>query len=381
MMTSKPRQLNVGLIGYGFMGRTHSYAYRNLPLFYENLPFKVNLLGICSSRLENAEKARDQLGYEYAIDDYTRLIADKRIDIINVCTPNNLHFDILIKAIEAGKHIYCDKPLVISEEQAGLVVKALVGKDIIHQMAFNNRFLPAILRARQLVDDGRIGRVLNFRASYLHSGSVDPGRPMGWKLDRKVGGGGVLFDLGSHVLDLVYYLAGEYGRVMAKNNVIYKHRPDTDGNLQTVEAEDTALIIAEMKGGGTGIIEATKAATGTNDELRLEIHGDRGALRFNLMDPNWLHFYDNTLPEQPLGGDRGFKSIECVQRYEKPGGGFPAAKAGIGWLRGHVHSIYSFLDCVDKGLPASPSLIDGAYIQQIMARCYESAASGIWVDC
>ena len=380
-MTKKT--IHVGLIGYGAMGKAHSYAYRNLPLYYDNLPFRVNLAAVCSGHLATAERARDDLGYGYATDDYMRIIEDPAIEVVNICTPNNLHYDMLMAALAAGKHIYCDKPMVTNDQEAAAVVKAAqaasaAGKT--HQVAFNNRFLTATLRARQLIDEGRIGRILSFRAEYLHAGSVDPHRPIGWKLDQAIGGGGVLFDLGSHVLDLMYFLMGEYAQVFAKNTIAYPMRPNSKGEMVPIRAEDTTLMLVEMKNGATGVIEATKVATGANDELRFEIHGDCGALRFNLMDPNWLEFYDNNLPEQTLGGERGYKKIECVQRYEKPGGGFPAPKASIGWIRSHVHCLYRFLDCVDRGQPASPSLLEGAYIQHVMTCAYESAATSRWIS-
>lgn len=375
------REINIGLVGFGAMGRAHTFAYRTLPFYYQDLPFRANLAGVCSGHLANAEKAKADFGYDFATDDYNSLLADERIDIIDICTPNNLHYDMVMKAIAAGKHIYCDKPLTVTSEQADEIARTIAGTGLINQMAFNTRFLPAVLRAKQLVDEGRIGKVLSFRTSYLHAGSVDPNKPIGWKLNQDVSGGGVLYDLGSHMLDLIYHLLGEYKSIYSKNVVAYPFRPDSSGNPIRILAEDLSIMIVEMKNGGTGIIEASKIATGTNDELRFEIHGDKGAIRFNLMDPNWLEFYDNTLPEQPLGGERGFKKIECVQRYEKPGGGFPAPKSSISWIRGHVHSIYRFLDCVDQNQPACPSFADGAYVQRIMANAAESNRSGQPVIC
>lgn len=376
------KTIHVGLIGYGTMGKAHSYAYRNLSLYYDNLPFRVKLVGVCSGHLANAERARDDLGYEYATDDYMKIIEDPTIEVVNICTPNSRHFEMIMAALAAGKHIYCDKPMVMNDQEAATVaaaVRTAAASGLVHQVALNNRFLPATLRARQLIDEGRIGRILSFRAAYLHAGSVDPAKPIGWKLDQAVGGGGVLFDLGSHVLDLMYFLMGEYKQIFARNTIAYAKRPNSNGEMVAILAEDTSLMLADMKNGATGVIEATKVATGTNDELRFEIHGDRGALRFNLMDPNWLEFYDNTLPEEALGGERGYKKIECVQRYEKPGGGFPAPKSSIGWIRSHVHCLYRFLDCVSSGQPASPSLLDGAYIQHVMSCAYESAATGRWI--
>lgn len=374
------QKIGIGLAGYGFMGKTHSYAYKTLPLFYSNLPFQVELVGICSGHLENATAAVRDLGYAFAADNYQELLMHPDIDVINICTPNHLHHSMILAAIEAGKDIYCDKPLAVDEKQAEEICAAVSRKNIINQVAFNCRFLPATLRARELIEQGRLGRILTFRAAYLHAGSVDPEKPIGWKLDREISGGGVLLDLGSHILDLVCFLIGPYSRLLARTQQIYAQRPDGRGNRIDINNEDAVYLLAEMADGSLGTLEATKIATGSQDELRLEIHGDRGALRFNLMDPNWLYYYDNTLPEQPLGGNRGYTQIECVQRYPGPGGAFPAPKASLGWLRGHVHSLYHFLDCVAWKKPASPSFTDAAYIQKIMARAYHSANLGQWVD-
>lgn len=373
-------EIRVGIIGFGFMGKTHTYGYKTIPLYYSNLPFKVRLVGVCDAVKEVAEYAKDSLDFLFATDDPDYIINRKDIDVINVCTPNIYHKDAVLKALKSGKHVYCDKPLATSFEETKEITGVLDRYNSVTQMALQYRFFPATMRAKALVDEGRIGRIMSFRACYLHSGSVDPNKAIGWKQDKKFGGGGVLFDLGSHVLDIIYYLLGEYSSVFAKTKIIYPQRPDKSGNMVDIEADDLAFMVVNMKDGGTGTIEASKVATGANDELRFEIHGDKGAVRFNLMDPNWLEYYDNTLPEVSLGGDRGFKKIECVQRFEKPGGSFPSSKFSIGWIRSHVHSLYSFLDCVYNRKQASPSFRDGAYIQYVMEKAYQSDNENRWIE-
>jgi predicted dehydrogenase len=285
----------------------------------------------------------------------------------------------VLNALKTGKNVYCDKPLATSYEETKEITSALGMYDLITQMALQYRFFPATMRAKELIEEGRIGRIMSFRACYLHSGSVDPNKPIGWKQDKKFGGGGVLFDLGSHIIDVIYYLLGEYSSVFANAEIIYSQRPDKSGKMVNIEADDVAFMIVKMKNGGTGTIEASKIATGTNDELRFEIHGDKGAIRFNHMDPNWLEFYDNTLPEVPLGGTKGYTKIECVQRFKKPGGDFPSSKFSIGWIRSHVHSLYNFLSCVYEGKKARPSFEEGAYIQYVMEKAYQSDAKKTWI--
>ncbi len=373
------KEIGVGMLGFGFMGKAHTYGYKTIPLYYSDLPFKIKLVGVCTAHMETAEAARQSNGFEFATTDPDQIFSREDIQVVNICTPNVFHKDAVIKALETGKHVYCDKPLTVSCDEAREILACLEGKNLTTRVVFHNRFFPATMRAKELIDEGRIGKVLSFRASYLHSGSVDPDKPIGWKLDKRLGGGGVLFDLGSHILDLMYYLLGEYRSLLAKTVTIYPRRPTKSGEMIEVEAEDQVLILAEMKNGAFGSIEASKIATGTNDELRFEIHGDKGALRFNLMDPNWLEYYDNTVSDRPHGGVRGFTRIECVQRYEKPGGEFISPKAAIGWIRAHVHSLYCFLRAVYEGKPASPSFHDGAYIQYVMEKAYESDRLSQWV--
>ena len=373
------KEYGIGMIGFGFMGKAHTYGYKTIPFYYNDLPFKTKLIGVCTAHQNTAEKAKELHGFEFATTDINDILSNKAIDIVNICTPNLYHKDDVIKALRAGKHVYCDKPLTIGFHDAEEIVSALDDSNVITQMTFQNRFFPATMRAKDFIEEGKLGRILSFRACYLHSGSVDPNKPIGWKQDQAIGGGGVLFDLGSHVLDLIYFLLGEYQSILTKNEVLYLQRPTIDGRIMNITAEDISLMFVKMKNGGTGSIEVSKIATGTNDELRFEIHGDKGALRFNLMEPNYLEYYDNAVSDQHMGGEKGFTRIETIQRFSKPGGEFVSPKAPIGWIRGHVHCLYNFLQCVHEGKQASPSIRDGAYIQYVMEKAYESNSKSGWI--
>lgn len=367
------KTLNVGVLGTGFMGKTHIFAYKTIPLYYDNLNFKINLYAVCSKHIENAKKAKDLFGFYYATDSIYDIINDENVDIIDICTPNIYHKEAVIAALKAGKNVYCDKPLCTSYEGAKEILDAESKTDTINQITFQNRFFPATLLAKKMIDEGKIGKILTFDAKFLHSGSVDKEKPIGWKQDEKISGGGVLFDLGSHILDLLYYLTGEFKSVYAKTQILYGKRPQKDGTLIDITAEDSAFLMLESKNGALGNVMISKAATGENDALSFAIYGDRGAIKFNLMEPNWLYFFDNTKSEGDFGGERGFTKIECVQRYSYPGGMFPSSKSSIGWIRGHVHCMYNFLDSVSAHKKASPSFKEGAYIQYVMEKCYESA--------
>lgn len=370
------KTFGIGIFGFGYMGKAHAYSHISLPYYYKDLPFKTQLIGVCTSRLETAEAAKAQFGFSFATADLDVLLSSREIDVLHICTPNNLHKEAVMKGAKAGKHLYCDKPLAGSWDDVPEILKTLNMHPVNNQMTFQNRFFPATLRAKQLIEEGRIGRILSFRAAYLHSGSADPDRPAAW---RNLKGGGVLLDLGSHVLDLVVHLLGECRAVFARTETLYPTRPTQDGRRIPIETDDMALLMVTLKNGGTGLVEASKIAVGTDDELRLEIHGERGALRFNTMNPNYLEYYDNTLSDRPYGGTKGFTRIECVQRFEAPGGAFVAHKASIGWIRSHIHCLYHFLQCVHEGRPASPSIQEGAYIQYIMEKALESSRKGSWV--
>ncbi len=373
------KEIRVGVVGFGFMGRAHTFGYKTIPLYYKDLPFRITLAGVATRTISAAERAREELGFGKATDDPDVLFADPDIDVIDICTPNIYHKDAILKALKAGKHVYCDKPLAASYADAIEVVKATEESGCITQMALQYRFYTGTLRAKQLIEDGRLGRILSFRSAYLHPTGVNPNKVIGWKQQKAFGGGGVLFDLGSHVFDLMYWLLGEYDSVLTSNTIAYPQRPDKDGNMIDMDAEDLSISMVRMKNGATGVVEASKIATGTNDELRFEIHGTKGAVYYNSTRPNEVRFYDGTQSDVPYGGESGFKAIECVNRYESPGGFFPGPKFAEGFMRGHVHCLYNFISHVYEGKQCVPSFRDGAYIEYVMGKAYESDSSGQWV--
>ena len=373
------KEYGIGMLGCGFIGKVHAYCHTVLPYYYEDLPFQTNFAGVCTSREETASQAKRELGFDFCTTDPADVIESEDVDVVHICTPNSLHKSELIAAMEAGKHIYCDKPLTSSLAEAREVMDAMAGYNATNQMTLQCRFFPATLRAKQLVEDGFLGRPACLRASYLHSGSIDPDKELGWKLDGDMGGG-VLNDLATHVVDLLQHLIGTFDSVMASTRILYPERPsrhETDKKVP-VTAEDHACLTIRNDDGLTGTVEASKIATGMQDELRFEIHGTEGALRFNLMNPNWLQIYDKGAPSHPIGGKRGFTAVECVQRYPEPAG-FPTPKASIGWMRGHVACLYNFMSAVHEGRPAQPDLRDGADLQQFIEAATRSEEKGQFV--
>ncbi len=371
------RKFGIGIIGWGFMGRTHAHAIRSLGLFYPGADFRAEVMGVCSRRLDKAREGARELGAGFYTDDYRALLARDDIDAVSICTPNENHEEMAVAAMRAGKHVYIDKPLSTDAESAERIAAVCRETGVLTQMVFNNRYLPSTMRAKQLVDEGRIGNLLSFQARYLHSGSIDPQKPAGWKQTEQ---GGVLLDLGSHALDLVTWLCGYPATVSAASRTLFPERPLAGGGKTRALTEDMILAVLRMKNGALGTIEASKIATGANDELTLEVRGDRGALAWDLMQPNYVRFFDNTCPEAPLGGLRGFTDIESVARYPAPGGSFLPPKNTVGWDRGHTHCYFSFLDALNRGARPENGIGEGARLQKLLARIKGAAETGTWVD-
>lgn len=370
------KELGVGCVGYGFIGKVHTYAYKNISFYYDPPPARIRLVGVCTAHKETAEKGLAD-GYELATTDFEELLRRPDIDIINVCTPNSLHKDQVIAAAEAGKHIYCDKPLARNLAEAREMAEAVKKAGTFCGMALQYRHIPAVLRAKQLVDEGLIGEPFSIRGAYLHSGYVDPDRAISWRMRRSESGAGALFDLGSHVLDLMRFLCGEFASVSADTEIFTRERPAAPGSAEraVVDVDDLAVMRLRMKNGMLGTCEASRVATGSNDELRVELHGREGAILFNHQDPNWLYVYDRRRAGGPYGGDGGFTRIEAVMRYPAPAK-LPGPKFSPGWFRFHVACLEAFVESVVEGKEPMPSIADGLAVQEVMEAALISVREG-----
>ena len=367
------REIKIGLLGFGAMGKTHAFCVDNLKYYYRDLPFTASIEGVCTRSLEKSLAVAKEYGFPLAVTDEDALINNPDIDVIDVCTPNILHYETVKKALAAGKHVLCEKPLAVTAEEANELAELARRSGRICTMVFNNRHLAPMMKARELVAEGRIGRVLSFSAEYLHNSCTDVFRPAGWKQNRDICGGGVLFDLGSHAIDLIYSLCGEFESVMGIPQIAYASRAGMDGATWQTNADEAFYMLAKLRSGACGTVTVSKLVNGANDDLSVSVFGEKGSLKFSLMQPNFLYFYDATEKPGDLGGSTGYQAIECVGRYPAPGGAFPAPKAPSDWLRGHVGSMYSFLDAVYTGVQNHPDFTDGAHVQAVMAAAYRSA--------
>ena len=359
------------------MGKTHLWSVRNLPFFYKTLElgFEAEVVAVCASSLPRAEAFAAEYGIPRAAASPAALIDDPDIDVIDICTPNPFHFEAAKAAVMAGKAVLCEKPLTVTAAEAAELAALSAQRGVITGTVFNNRFLAPVARARQLIDEGRLGRILGFEFSYKHNSCIDPDRRVGWKQTADFGGG-TWYDLGPHVVDLCHYLCGELAFVLGKSQIAYPTHLRADGTLWETNADESFALICGTREGAMGTITVSKLTQGANDELTFSVNGERGSLSFSLMDPNYLYFYDATAIGVPMGGLRGYTRIECVGRYPSPASGFPAIKAPQGWLRGHIGSMAAFLSAVAEGTPFTPSFAEGAYVQAILEAALRSDREG-----
>lgn len=372
-------KLNVAMIGYGGIGRVHAMAYRNIPFHYGLPADTINIVGVSTTRRETAEKAAREIGCEVWTTDYRELIARNDVHLIDCCVPNHAHEEIVLAAAATGVNVYCEKPLAMNVAEGRRMVQATENAGVKTQMTFNFRFFPAMTRARQLVEDGFLGNVFSFRGRYYRSSYIDYDKPLSWRLSKEIAGGGALFDLGCHVLDLIYYLMGDFGSVQATLDTLIKQRPVAAGATEKapVDVDDIALMHIRMADGTLGLAEISRMGTGSTNDLQIEIFGDKGAIRFNAADPSWLEVYDARDAHQPLGGMRGFRRLETVQQHEgqkSPDGSMPP-----GFVRAHAECQYQFLKAISEDLPTSPTLADGLRVQEAMEAAVRSSAEGRWV--
>lgn len=373
-------KIRIGLIGYGGIGRVHAAAYRAISFHYGLRADSIEIAGVATSRAETAKRAAEEIGCSFFTDDYRELLDRDDVDMVDICTPNNSHHEIVMAAAEAGKHIYCEKPLAMNVAEAAGMARAVRAAGLKAQATFNFRFFPAVTRAKELVDAGFLGQIFSFRGRYHRSSYISSEKPMSWRLRREITGGGALFDLGSHILDLLYFVLGEFDQVNGALDTLIPERPAALGStaMERVEVDDIALLHARLRDGTLGTVEISRMGAGATNDLTFEIFGQSGAIRFDLSEPAWLHVYDARRPDSPLGGERGFQRIEAASRY--PDQRAPDWTMTPDFMRSHAECQYQFIRAIWEDKPASPSFDDGLHIQRVMDAAERSSAQGVWVS-
>ena len=372
--------INIGLIGYGGIGRVHAAAYRAIPFHYGLPADSVNLVAVATTRAETAEAASLEIGCDHFSGDYRDLLSGADIDAVDICTPNNSHCDIALAAAKAGKHIYCEKPLAMNPAEAAAMTDAVADAGVKAQMTFNFRFFPAIARAKQLIESGFLGEIFSYRGRYHRSSYISRDKPMSWRLQREITGGGALFDLGSHILDLLYHLLGDVESVNATLETLIKDRPAAPGSDQRtpVDVDDIALLHTRLPSGALGTVEISRMGTGATNDLCFEIFGELGAIRFDLAQPSWLEVYDVRDSDSPIGGARGFRKIEAGGRYA--GQRAPDWTMSPDFMRAHAECQYQFIQSIWQDTAPSPSFAEGLQVQRVMAAAELSSRRGAWVS-
>ncbi len=371
------RTLTVGMVGYNFMGRAHSNAWRQAPRFFD-LPADLRLKTICGRDGAAVQKAAHALGWESAATDWRALVDDPEIDIIDVVTPNDTHRDICVAAAGAGKAILCEKPLALSVAECEEMLAAARKARIVHMVCHNYRRIPAIALAKQMIERGELGdRIYHYRARYAQDWIADPEFPLVWRLQSKIAGSGAHGDINAHIIDLGRYLLGEFREVCATAETFVKERPleGNSGSTGRVTVDDAVTAIGRFKNGALANLEATRFAHGRKNSITLEINGSGGSLVFDFEEMNRLRFYDARDPEER----RGFRDIlvtearhPFIERWWPPG-------HLIGYEHTFVHTIADFVRAVVAGKSVQPTFDDGLRNQRVLEAMSASARTKQWV--
>ena len=365
--------IGIGMLGYGSIGKLHALAYRSIPGMYPSAPHYV-MAAVCTSSPETSRAAAREGGFERSHADMRALVADPNVNVVDIVLPNHAHKQAILLALDAGKHVYCEKPLALSGSEAREIAAAAARSRGRVGMTFNYRFAPALARAKALIHEGALGDIYGFHSEYLHGGYQDASRALTWRMRFESSGGGALVDLGSHVIDLIRWLLGDIAEAFAETKIYITERPLKKGGTETgrVTVDDAAWAQFRMASGALGSLIVSRFATGSADDLRIRIEGSRGALRFDLMDANWLYFYDATRPAAGAGWTR----LETISGF--PGAVVPPARAILGWERLHAENQYRFLTAIAEERDPSPGLADGVANHLVIDALYSSARSGRW---
>ena len=371
------KKIGIVIVGYGYMGKVHTLGLRQIPLLYPDTAFDFQLTGICMRSEEKARRAAAEAGCPKWYDSYEEVLQDEEVSIVDLVVPNHLHRRMIEEALQRGKHVLCEKPLALNRGEAEAVVEAARSAKASLGMIFNYRFVPALMKAKELLDRQLLGRIYNFRGEYYHTGYQNHQRPLTWRMDFSKSGGGALVDMGVHVIDLVRYLLGDFDSVQAMTETYIGERPLEKGSKQMgkVTVDDAAWMNVRMNSGARGSIEVSRFATGTLDDLNITVFGERGALRFSLMDANFLYWFDSAV-RTPDPGLAGWQRLETGQAY--PGAELPNPRSIIGWTRFHTENLHRFIRAVKDGRSFSPDEIDGYEAQAVLEVAYDSAGSGSW---
>ena len=374
---SKP--LNIGMIGYGFMGRAHSNAYSQVNHFFD-LAYHPVLKAVCARSADKAKAFAGQWGYESVETDWHKLLDRKDIDAIDICTPNNTHAEIAIAAARAGKMILCEKPLAMNGPEGLKMVEAVEKAKVPNMVWYNYRRVPAVTLAKQLIDEGRLGKIFHYRANFLQDWTISADLPQGgtalWRLDVAAAGSGVTGDLLAHCIDTALWLNGGIKTLNAMTETFIKERKhNLTGKVEKVGIDDACAFLCRFGNGALGLFESTRYARGHKALYTFEINGENASIKWDLHDLHLLQYFEH----RDQGIVRGWRSIHVTDGDHPYMGKWWVPGLQIGYEHSFVHQVADFLEGLAKGKPAQPDFRDALRTQYVCDAVLDSAKSGKWV--
>lgn len=372
------KPLNIGMIGYGFMGRAHSNGYRRVSNFF-NLEYTPVLKAACARDAAKAKAFADQWGYESIETDWRKLLERKDIDAVDICVPNNLHKEIAIAAAKAGKMILCEKPLAMNSAEGEEMCQAVEKAGVANIVWYNYRRIPAVTFAKQLIDSGKLGRIFHYRANFLQDWTINADVPQGgqgtWRLDAAAAGSGVTGDLLAHCIDTALWLNGSISNVTAMTETFVKQRKHSlTGKVEKVGIDDACAFLCHFKNGSLGLFESTRYARGHKALYTFEINGEHASIKWDLHDLHRLQWFDHRT-EGPL---RAWGSIHVTDGEHPYMSKWWVPGLAIGYEHSFVHQVADFLEGLSTGKPAGPTFRDALETQQVCDAVLASAKSGAW---
>jgi predicted dehydrogenase len=373
------KELRIGLIGCGFMGRTHSNGYKRVGDFFPELEYRPVLKAVCSRSKDKVQAFAEQWGYESFETDWKVLIARNDIDAVDICAPNNMHAEIAIAAAAAGKMILCEKPLSRTLAEGFAMVEAIEKAGVANTVWYNYRRVPAVTLAKQIVDSGKLGKIFHYRANFLQDWTINADLPQGgeglWRLDVDAAGSGVTGDLLAHCIDTAIWLNGGIKDVSALTETFVKERMhQLTGKKEKVGIDDACIFHCHFNNGSLGLFESTRYARGHKALYTFEINGEHASIRWDLHDLNRLEYFDHA--DDSIV--RGWRSIHVTDGDQPYMDKWWVPGLSIGYEHSFVHQVADFLKCLETGEACSPTFKEALETQKVCEAVIDSANSRSW---
>ncbi len=386
-MTKK--KVGIGLIGYAFMGKTHSNAYRQVGKFFDDLEVEPEMTALCGRNAQNVERAANQFGWKSTETDWRKMIDRSDIDIVDISTPGNEHREMAIYAAKAGKTVFCEKPLGNTFDDAKAMLDAVEQAKVVNMVCFNYRRVPAIALAKRIIESGDLGRIYHFRARYLQDWIADPNFPLVWRLQKEIAGSGTLGDIGAHILDISNFLVGDLTSLCGMTETFVKQRPlqaASSGNegltaqateqMGEVTVDDATAWLGRFSNGAMGVFEASRFAPGRRNFNTFEVNGEKGSIAFNFERMNELEYFST----DDKSDRQGFRTINVNENDQPYSGIYWPAGHIIGYEHTFINTVHDLLQGHAQGKSPQPDFRVGAYNNLVLDTVEKSQNSGKWEE-